>query len=110
MRRGVLSAFSLAAGLWVSGTPTQAQTLSISDVRQLEGNGGPGATTFTFTVTLSASAGVVQADWATANGTAVAGPLPTGDFVSASGTVVFPAGDNTPQTVLVAVHGDAAAD
>ena len=90
-RRASVSVLCLALGLWVSGSVTRAQTLSIDDVRLLEGNGGAAATLFQFTVTLSAPSGVaVQVDWGTVDGTAVAGPLGTGDFAAASGTVFFP--------------------
>jgi outer membrane protein assembly factor BamB len=105
-RRLYVFGWTLALGLGLSGTPTHAQTVSIDDVRLLEENGGSEATTFTFTVTLSMPAAiVVQADWKTTDGTAVAGPIGTGDFTLASGAVVFPIG-NTSQTVDIKVHGD----
>jgi outer membrane protein assembly factor BamB len=102
MRRTVgLSGLALALGLSIFGTLTHAQTISIGDVRLLEGDGGP--TAFNFDVTLSVPGGsTVSASWATADGTAI-GP---GDYAPVvGGSVVFPPG-NTLQTVSVDVNGD----
>jgi hypothetical protein len=69
----------------------------ISNVNKKEGNSG--LTTFTFPVTLSAAPlSTVTVDWATANGTALAGV----DYLAASGTVTFPAGVSA-KTVTVSV-------
>ena len=82
--------------------------MSIGDVTMLEGDGGDGATSFVFRVTLSnPSDSNVQASWGTMDGTAIAGPFGTGDYVGASGVVAFPAG-SVVQTVTVQVHGDLA--
>ncbi len=74
--------------------------ISISDITVQEGDSG--RTDATFTVTLS-SAGEqeIQVDYATADGTALA----DADYVSSSGTLVFPAGV-TSQTIKVPVLGD----
>src|SRR5439155_20364965 len=66
-----------------------------------EGTGG--TTNATFTVTLSAASGrTVTVDYATANGTALAGS----DYSAASGVLTFNPGQAT-QTVSVPVIGDA---
>jgi hypothetical protein len=75
-------------------------TLSINDVSVSEGNAG--TTTAAFTVTLSAAAaGVVTVNYATADVTATAGS----DYVAASGTLTFAAGETT-KTVNVTINGD----
>jgi uncharacterized repeat protein (TIGR01451 family) len=75
-------------------------TVSIGDAAVTEGN--TGTVDATFTVTLSDESGQeVRVGYATANGTAATGT----DFVSASGTAVFPPG-TTSQTVSVQVKGD----
>jgi uncharacterized repeat protein (TIGR01451 family) len=75
-------------------------TVSIGDVSVMEGD--TGTVDAAFTVTLSDESGQeVRVAWATAGGTAAAGT----DFVSASGTVIFPPG-TTSQTVTVQVKGD----
>src|SRR5204863_200798 len=57
----------------------------------------------TFTVTLSSAPTTpVTIGWATADGTATAG---SGDYVAASGTVSFAAGE-TSKTITVTVNGD----
>lgn len=76
-------------------------TLSINDVSLSEGNSG--TTNFNFTVSLSAPvAQPVTVDFATAGSSATSGV----DFIANSGTVTFPANNNTPQTVTVQVVGD----
>jgi len=76
-------------------------TLSINDVSKPEGNSG--TTNFDFTVSLNATPNVeVRVDFATANGSATAGE----DYIATSGTLVFPAGGATTQTVTVQVYGD----
>jgi hypothetical protein len=73
----------------------------ISNVTKKEGNSG--LTTFSFPVTLSAAPlSTVTVDWATADGTALVGL----DYLSASGTVTFPAGVTT-RTINVSVIGNA---
>jgi hypothetical protein len=72
----------------------------ISNVNKKEGNSG--LTTFSFPVTLSAAPlSTVTVDWATANGTALAGS----DYLAASGTVTFPAGVSA-KTINVSVLGN----
>jgi hypothetical protein len=74
--------------------------LLISDVSLLEGNSG--TVTAVFTVTLSpVSSQTVMVDFATADGTAVAGS----DYVAASDTVIFNPGQST-QFISVLVNGD----
>ena len=80
--------------------PPAVPTISIDDVSNLEGKNG--TKSFTFTVQLSAaSTSSVSVNFATADGTAVAGS----DYIAASGTLVFSAGE-TSRTVVVAVRGD----
>jgi hypothetical protein len=75
-------------------------TLAINDVTVPEGSGG--LTNATFTVTLSAPSNQpVTVDFATDNGTAVAGE----DYQAASGTLTFPPGVTT-QTLVVPIIGD----
>jgi probable HAF family extracellular repeat protein len=82
--------------------PPPLPTISINDVSKLEGKNG--TTSFTFTVQLSAAAGsIVSVNFATANGTAVAGS----DYAATSGTLVFNAGETT-RSVIVGVNGDRA--
>ncbi|HXH95035.1 MAG TPA: Calx-beta domain-containing protein [Thermoanaerobaculia bacterium] len=74
--------------------------LSINDVTLAEGNSG--TTSFTFTVTLTpAAAFPVTVNYATADGTAIAGS----DYQPASGSLTFTAGQTT-KTVTVLVNGD----
>lgn len=84
-----------------------APTLSISDVAVTEGNSG--TTNAVLTVTLSAASGrVVTVNYATGDGTAIAGgSAATGgrDYDSGSGTLTFNPGDTTT-TITVAVNGD----
>ncbi|MCW5958514.1 MAG: Ig-like domain repeat protein [Pyrinomonadaceae bacterium] len=75
-------------------------SISINDVSASEGNSG--TTDFTFTVNLSQpSLSAVTVNYATANGSAIAGS----DYTSASGTVTFNAGE-TSKTITVSVLGD----
>lgn len=74
--------------------------LSIDNVTANEGNSG--TTAFVFTVTLSAaSASTVMVNYATSNGSAIAGS----DYASKSGTLTFSPGTLT-QTISVDVTGD----
>ena len=74
--------------------------LSINDVTLSEGNSG--TTSFNFTVTLApAAAFPVTINYATADGTAIAGT----DYQPASGSLTFTAGQTT-KTVSVLVNGD----
>jgi len=77
-----------------------APTLSIGGASLVEGNAGTG--TATFTVTLSAPSGVpASVRYATADGTATAGP----DYTATTGTLTFAPGTTT-QTIDVEVIGD----
>lgn len=97
---GVSAGYTQAISVHVPGTPPPVPTLSIGDLRVIEGN--EGTTPATFAVTLSAPAGQeVRVDWTTRDGTAVA----PGDYSQVSGQVVIPAGATTG-TVEVAVNGD----
>lgn len=72
-------------------------TITVNDVTYNEAAG-----TATFTITLSVPvAGAVSVDWATSNGTAIAGS----DYTAASGTLTFAAGETT-KTVTVAITND----
>ncbi|HSS19128.1 MAG TPA: Calx-beta domain-containing protein [Pyrinomonadaceae bacterium] len=86
-----------------SGTITNDDTqptISINDITVSEGNAG--ATSAGFTVSLSnASSQMITVNYATANGTAIAGS----DYVSSSGTVTFTP-DQTSQPVSITVNGD----
>ena len=74
--------------------------LSVDDVSVTEGNFGPVNATFTVGLSL-ASGRTVTVDFATANGTAMA-PV---DYLAATGTLTFAAGQTTKQ-VTVLVNGD----
>ncbi|MGH8246046.1 MAG: Calx-beta domain-containing protein, partial [Gammaproteobacteria bacterium] len=75
--------------------------LSIADVAVMEGDAG--TTDAILTVTLSVVSGqTVTVDYATTNGTALAGT----DYVATNGTVSFEPGE-TVQTITVRVNGDA---
>ena len=77
-----------------------APSLSIADASLAEG--GSGTRVMTFTASLSAASGqTVTVDYATADGTAVAGS----DYTAASGTLTFTPGQ-TQQTIDVTVSGD----
>jgi hypothetical protein len=79
-----------------------APAIRINDASVTEGN--TGTADMTFTVSLSTAAtGPVSVAWATADGTATAGA----DYIAASGTVNFTAGQ-TSQPVTVKVNGDTA--
>ena len=80
--------------------PPVVPGVSINDVTNVEGKNG--TTSFAFTVSLStATTAVVSVNFATANGSAVAGE----DYTAVSGTVVFDAGETT-RTIVVGVTGD----
>lgn len=80
-------------------------SLAITDVRVTEGDSG--TVDATFVVTLSAVSGrTVSVNYATADGTALAGGGVGGsDYVSASATLTFPAGTTT-QSITIKVNGD----
>ncbi len=94
--------FALVAAGQLSTAPPV--TISIGDVSVAEGNSG--TTAAVFTVSLSGAAGVpVTIDYATADGTAVAGT----DYAAAAGTLTFAAGQ-TSRTISVNVNGDTAVE
>ncbi len=100
----ITASFVDAQGKTVTGSASKkwvvAARFSINDVTVDEGNAG--TTPATFKVTLEQAAPVeVQVDFATANGTALAGQ----DYNATSGTVTFPAG-TTSADVVVQVRGD----
>ncbi len=75
-------------------------TLAIGDASIIEGDSS--AAQLTFTVTLSQAASEpVTVGYATANGTAVAGA----DYMAASGTITFAAGETT-RTISIPIVGD----
>ncbi|WP_428684261.1 Calx-beta domain-containing protein [Reyranella sp.] len=79
-------------------------SLSVADVSVKEGNSG--IKLMTFTVILSAAAaGPVTVAYSTADGTATSGS----DYVAASGTLTFAAGE-TSKTIEVTVKGDKVAE
>ncbi|MEJ0017978.1 MAG: Calx-beta domain-containing protein [Acetobacteraceae bacterium] len=79
--------------------------ITVSNVTKLEGTGA-GTTDFAFTVTLlTASTQTVTVDYATKNGTALAGT----DYTATSGKLTFAPGETT-KTVVVSVAADAAVE
>jgi hypothetical protein len=77
-------------------------TVAIEEVSTAEGDAG--TTEFVFTVTRRGdTSGEVVVNWNTADGAATAA---SGDYVAASGSLTFPAGDTNPQTISVQVAGD----
>ncbi len=82
------------------GNDDPPPSISIADVSANEGNAG--SRSATFVLALSAPSGrVVSVNYATSDGTAVAGS----DYVAASGTVTFPVG-STAATITVSIAGD----
>ncbi|MDZ4821102.1 MAG: Calx-beta domain-containing protein [Planctomycetota bacterium] len=101
---GATIATSQGTGTIVDNDTAPLPTLSVNNATITEGNSG--TKNMTFTVTLSqASTGTVTVNYATANGTAIAGS----DYNAASGTLTFTAGQ-TSKTVTVAVRGDTVAE
>lgn len=99
---GATFADAQATGTIVDNDTPQPGSLSISDVTAAEGDSG--TTSFNFTVSRSGGAdGTVTVDFATADGTALAGS----DYAATSGTLTFLDGE-TSKTVTVEVNGDTA--
>lgn len=95
---------SRSQSLVTAGRVTTPPSVSISSASKAEGSSG--TSNLSFTVTLSKSSSTpVTVNYATADGTAVAGT----DYVSTSGTITFSAGQ-TSKTVKVAVTGDTAVE
>lgn len=90
----------------INNDDAQPTTLSINDVRVVEGNSG--TTTATFTVTLTGTTSAVTVQYATADGTATAGS----DYVATNGTLSFmplaPEGGpvTITRTISVTIIGD----
>lgn len=83
-----------------AAAPAATPSLRINDLSRAEGNMGSAA--FSFTVTAApASASRVTVNYATANGTALAGS----DYTAASGTLTFNPGQ-TSRPLTVSVRGD----
>jgi len=78
--------------------PAPSGTITVNDVRVFEGNTGGANAVFTVTYS-GANPSTASVDYATANGTALAGV----DYVAASGTLNFSAG--TSLTVTVPIIG-----
>lgn len=97
-----------ATGLSLNGAgeepPPVLPTISVGDASIVEGNSG--TKQMVFTVSLSqAATGPVTVNYATADGTAMAGQ----DYVAKSGTITFAAGE-TQKTVSVTINGDNVAE
>jgi hypothetical protein len=91
---------SKATGAWQILNEDPVPSISVADVEVTEGN--TGNVNAAFTLTLSAASGrTVNANYATANGSATAGS----DYVATSGTATFAAGA-TSVVVNVPVTGD----
>ena len=98
IKTGVANPLTVAGARALSMEDAQAPELSVDDAQV---NEGPGAT-LAFVVTMSRTSGAtVRVDYATSDGTAVAGS----DYTAASGTLTFAAGE-TEKTVTVAVLDD----
>ncbi len=92
----------VATGTIVNDDTAPPPSLSVSDASSVEGSAAtPGQTTFTVSLS-SAATGPVTVNFATADGTAVAGS----DYAGRSGTLTFAAGE-TQKTIQVATIGDA---
>lgn len=81
-------------------TITPPATISIDDVTVTEGDNG--AQDITFTVTRSNNSGAFTVDYATANGTALAGS----DYAALAGSVSFTLGGSLTSTFTIQVSGD----
>jgi hypothetical protein len=84
--------------------PPVPPAVSVSDATVTEGNTGTASATFTLTLSRAAAVDVTV-QYATANGSALAGS----DYVAGSGTVTIPAGA-TSRTFTVAIVGDRIAE
>jgi VCBS repeat-containing protein len=96
---GVPVAYKTAFTVTDGGVPSA--NVSISDVTLTEGDSGDQV--MTFTVTRTNTTGAFTVDYATANGSALAGS----DYDETHGTLTFTAGGLASQTVSVTIHGDA---
>jgi hypothetical protein len=75
--------------------------LAIGNVTITEGSGGGTVTATTYVILTSASASTVTVDWATADGTAIAGS----DYTAASGSLTFAPGE-TSKTIDITIASD----
>ena len=113
---GVGVSLSGAAGATISPTDGTATltittddappTIAIDNVTRMENADSPAPTTiFTFTVTITGATDVdASVNFATADGEA---KVALGDYLAANGTLDFPAGGATTQTIDVTVNDDA---
>jgi Ca2+-binding RTX toxin-like protein len=86
--------------LQFSDGTTTGSFLAVSDAQVYEGDSGTKKLVFTVSI-VGTAPGPVTVNYATSNGTAVAGT----DYVAASGTLIFAAGE-TSKTIEVTVNGD----
>jgi Ca2+-binding RTX toxin-like protein len=96
----IIDADGLGTILNDDAPPAPVGEISVGDVTITEGNSGTQTVTFTVTRTSTAPFSV---DFATADGTAIAGS----DYSGTSGTLIFADGQMT-QTISVTVNGDTA--
>jgi hypothetical protein len=82
---------------------SQRPSISIDDVQVVEGNFGGSAAIFTVSMSFL-SGKTVNVDYATADGTAVAGK----DYVSQRGTLTFAPFESKTKTIIVPIIADAA--
>lgn len=83
-----------------------APKLSINDFFIVEGNNGTSILTFTVTID-GTSDRPITVDFATLNGTAIAGSAVTGaDYMARLGTLTFAPGDTHSQEIQITVFGD----
>jgi Ca2+-binding RTX toxin-like protein len=85
-----------------SDTTTTGNFLSVSDAQVVEGDSGTKTLLFTVSIVGTAT-GPVTVNYATSNGTAVAGT----DYVATTGSLSFAVGETT-KTVAVTLNGDTA--
>lgn len=88
-------------GFTVTDGGVASANVSISDVSLSEGDAG--TQVMTFTVTRTDTTGAFSVDYATADGSALAGQ----DYAETHGTLTFEAGGPATQTVSVTISGDA---
>ena len=97
---GAASPRPSAPPIEIGGFERSSPALAVADLAVPEGN--TGTSTASFSVVLAPTAtGPVTVAFATANGTATAGS----DYVAASGTLTFAAGESA-KTVAVTINGD----
>ncbi len=103
-QRGLARVGGTDPGSYEFGATTGVNTLFISNASSVEGNSG--ASNLSFIVNLLApSVGTTTIDYATADGTAIAGS----DYTATSGTLTFANGETT-HTIDIAVLGDTLAE